>query len=213
MHFKDYFKNQFKNDLSQFFIKNKNLFNMGLFNIFKYFLILSPIVIGLLMKFYNKIEDFPIINSVEIKSSSINKVCSVLKNLEFLKFHPCVKEINYIENKRIDNVKYDIYEIREEAEILLGLYKFQTKNKIYVEKVDDCTIKTKVDMKILHFWEAQFRNSFYVIESKENKNIFTFGEEGKISGIPYIIVLVREYTDFYHRILLEKIRIFIESMK
>lgn len=182
---------------------------MGFFSVLKYVIYLTPLIIGVLLTYYHKKEDFPIYTSVEINKTTREKVCGLLKDLEFLRFHPCVKKIQFKEQNIINNTTYDVYEIKEEAEIFMGLYKFQTNNKLYVEKIDDCKIKTNLRMPIMNLFQAQFTGVFYAEEIEKGR--FKFIEEGKISGIYYAIAVVREYTKFYHDILFEKIKIFLES--
>lgn len=182
---------------------------MGFSTVIKYILYLIPVIIAILLGFYHKRQDFSIHTSVEINKTTREKVCGLLKNLKFLRFHPCVKEFKFLEKVNITNTHYDVYEVKEEAELFMGLYKFQTKNRLYVEKIDDCKIKTQVRMPIMSLFEAQFTGVFYAEEIQKDK--FMFIEEGKISGIYYAIAVVREYTKFYHDILFEKIKIFLES--
>ena len=182
---------------------------MGFLSILKYSIFITPIIIAILLGYYHKKEDFPLRTSIEINKTTKEKVCGLLKDLEFLRFHPCVKELIFKKKTKTGNTTNDIYEIREEAEVLMGLYKFKTKNLLYVEKIDDCKIKTHVKMPILGLFEAEFTGLFYVKQLQ--KDSFLFVEEANISGIYYAIAVVREYTKFYHDILFEKIKIYLES--
>lgn len=182
---------------------------MAFFSIFKYILYITPVIIAALLGYYHKREDQLLKISTEINNSTKEKVCDLFKNIEFLRFHPCVKEIKFLEKTKIDKTTYDVYEIREEAEILMGLYKFQIKNKLYVEMIDECKIRAQIRLPLLKFFEAQFTSLFYVEQLK--KDSFLFVEETKIWGIYYVIAAVKEYTKFFHEILFEKIKIFLES--
>lgn len=182
---------------------------MGFLTILKYSIFITPVILACIIGYYHKIEDFPLNTSIEINGTTKEKVCGLLTDMKFLRFHPCVKELELKEKTKIENTEYDVYDIREEAEVFMGLYKFETKNRLYVEKIDDCKIRTLVRMPIMWIFESKFTAVFYAKEIK--KDSFLFVEEAKISGIYYAIAVVKEYARFYHDILFQKIKLFLES--
>jgi len=177
--------------------------------VLKFLLHTIPVIIVLLFGYFHRRENLSLNISIEINKTTKEKVCGLLKDMEFLRFHPCIKEIKFIEKTKIENTSYDIYEYREEAEVLMGLYKFQTKNKLYVEKIDDCKIRTRVKLPILSIFEVQYVSEIHVEELK--KDSFKLVRVSKISGIYYVASVLRYYTKFFNEILFEKIKIFLES--
>ncbi len=189
----------------------KNLFIKMEINFLRLFFLSFPLAILVIFKIYHYKSDFLFETSIEINKTSKDKICSLFENIELFKFHPCVREIKFIEKSKILDVDYDIYEITEEAEVFQGLHRFTANNKLYVENVDKCRIKSTLRMHIFNLFEAYFSNEIYVTKNPETEN-YVLLEKGKINGIYYIMKAVREYTLFYHKIMLEKIKIFLENL-
>ena len=178
----------------------------------KYSIYFTAILIGLLLAYYHKIKEFPLNTSIVINKISKEKVCGLLKHVEFLRFHPRIKEINFIEKTRINDTVYDVYEISEELVVLMGLYKLKNKALLYVEKIDDCKIKTHARIPFLIVFEVQVTSVISAKEIENSKGSFLLEEEMKISGIYYLITLIKGYSRLSRDILFGNIKTYLDSL-